>query len=268
MNYWRMAMRVGNQGTSLWPQCHLLSIAAITYDPVVDIDFQNYSESSLPKEWKELKTTQPKSLKRFIWHMNIGDIIYVKDGNRIVSKGEVISNYFFDHNKSIIDENGLVWPHQRKIKWDDEFPEIEIFVGSSQQHTVYPLLEKDVSMIEKKLKIITENEKKSVDDEIFTEGERFTTEQEFRSRNSLLIKKKKKLSNYKCEICGFDFYEVYGDIGYEFIEAHHLIMVSSGKRKSTLNDISLICSNCHSMVHRRKPPYSIEEIKQILKLKK
>ena len=57
-----------------------------------------------------------------------------------------------------------------------------------------------------------------------------------------------------CEICGFSFVDKYGDIGKDFIEAHHIKPVSEMKEgeSTNINDLVMVCSNCHSMIHRRK----------------
>ena len=83
------------------------------------------------------------------------------------------------------------------------------------------------------------------------------------------INKKKKESYLKkhgtldCEVCGFDFYEVYGEIGNGFIEAHHRIPLSDidGESKTKLKDLALVCSNCHRMLHREIDTMSIEKLK-------
>lgn len=266
MKYWRMAMKVGNQGTSMWKTCNHLEIAAITYYPVSNIDFNKFSISALPKEWYELQPTQKSSLKRFIYEMKPGDIIYVKEGKSIVSKGEVTSEYFYDYEKRIIDENNFPWPNQRIVKWDELFPEIKILLGS-EQHTVYPLSQKNVEDIEKLAQVVSKKECAKIEREFFIEGERFNAEQEFKTRNALLIKRKKLLSNYTCEICGFHFGKFYGEIGDSFIEAHHLTMISSGKKINTLDDVALVCSNCHSIIHKKNPPYSIDEMKIMINKK-
>ena len=72
---------------------------------------------------------------------------------------------------------------------------------------------------------------------------------------------------YKCVICDFDFEEAYGDIGKSFIHVHHLIELSSiGDEYSIdpINDLRPVCPNCHAMLHKTKPAYTIEEIKQHL----
>jgi 5-methylcytosine-specific restriction protein A len=73
---------------------------------------------------------------------------------------------------------------------------------------------------------------------------------------------------------GFDFIKIYGDIAYNkqkepYIEAHHLIPLSElpeGKsvKYSIENDFKVLCANCHKMVHRRNPPFTIEEIVKII----
>jgi len=72
---------------------------------------------------------------------------------------------------------------------------------------------------------------------------------------------------YRCSICGFDFEKVYGILGRNFIEVHHIVPVSKMGDDYVVDPIKELyplCSNCHSMVHRKDPPYSIEELKKII----
>lgn len=86
----------------------------------------------------------------------------------------------------------------------------------------------------------------------------------YRERTRTLVNKKKKEHLKKhgslaCELCSFDFEKTYGDVGRGFIECHHRTPLSelTPNTKTTLNDLMLICSNCHRMVHRgwTKPFY-------------
>lgn len=63
-------------------------------------------------------------------------------------------------------------------------------------------------------------------------------------------------------IPGFDFYEFYGELGKGFIECHHTVPVSEYCNELTtkIKDLALICSNCHHMVHRRRPWLRVEEL--------
>ena len=90
------------------------------------------------------------------------------------------------------------------------------------------------------------------------EGRILIKEARFRVRNRNLISQKKAGCDYCCEICGFNFEQVYGEIGRNFIIAHHIETLASRRRSSVTRseDIILICSNCHCIVHKTNPPIS------------
>jgi len=70
-----------------------------------------------------------------------------------------------------------------------------------------------------------------------------------------------------CAVCGFNFGKQYGKYGEGFIEVHHIIPVSDlgdGYRINPVKDLIPVCPNCHAMLHRRTPPYSIEELKLLI----
>ena len=69
-----------------------------------------------------------------------------------------------------------------------------------------------------------------------------------------------------CSVCGVNLEDEYGDIAHGFIEVHHATPVSSygGARFiDPLTELFPVCPNCHSMLHRKTPPYSIEELRSI-----
>ena len=79
-----------------------------------------------------------------------------------------------------------------------------------------------------------------------------------RSRKLVEAKKAQALAAYgalRCEACGFDFEARYGERGRGFIEAHHTKPVHTlGDGKVTkLDDLALVCANCHRMIHARQP---------------
>lgn len=110
------------------------------------------------------------------------------------------------------------------------------------------------------------------DDAGFPEGKLKLKEHLYRDRNYKVISEAKKEFEKKhgklfCEVCGFDFNKVYGEIGEGYIEGHHTIPVSDLKDgdKTYVKDIALVCSNCHKMIHRKRPWLSINDLKSILK---
>jgi len=57
-----------------------------------------------------------------------------------------------------------------------------------------------------------------------------------------------------CEVpgCGFDFLAVYGELGREFAHVHHRAQLADRDEPSetTLDDLSVVCANCHAIIHR------------------
>lgn len=67
-----------------------------------------------------------------------------------------------------------------------------------------------------------------------------------------------------CSVCGFNFERRYGPLGTGFVHVHHLVPISTVKAEYQLsaeNDLRPVCANCHAMLHRRDPPFSIEEMR-------
>ena len=110
---------------------------------------------------------------------------------------------------------------------------------------------------------------------IFPEGKAILEKHLYRERNSNLTKRAKKRFEKDhnncvfCETCGFDFSEVYGDVGRNFIEAHHMKPVSEMKEgdKTQIENMAMLCSNCHRMVHRIRPwIFDKNELKSIIRV--
>ena len=108
------------------------------------------------------------------------------------------------------------------------------------------------------------------DETAFPEGRIIYRLHRRRERNPALIAKKKRkvmreTGRLECEACGFDFREVYGSLGNGFIECHHTVPLSeTGEVVTRVEDLVLVCSNCHRMVHRRRPWLSVEDIRSLL----
>jgi predicted HNH restriction endonuclease len=72
---------------------------------------------------------------------------------------------------------------------------------------------------------------------------------------------------YKCTICKFDFEKIYGEIGKNFIHVHHIKPLSEIDEKykiDPIEDLRPVCPNCHAMLHKRIPAYSINEIVNLI----
>ena len=83
--------------------------------------------------------------------------------------------------------------------------------------------------------------------------------------------RKKCIDHYglNCQVCDFNFFEKYGDIGKDFIHVHHIIELSTiGEEYEVdpIKDLIPVCPNCHSMLHtpKNKPAYTVEELRNKL----
>lgn len=72
-----------------------------------------------------------------------------------------------------------------------------------------------------------------------------------------------------CMGCAFNFEAKYGAIGSGFIEVHHTKPISSLGGAASVDptsDLVVLCSNCHSIVHRKRPsPLSLEALRTLVK---
>ena len=103
------------------------------------------------------------------------------------------------------------------------------------------------------------------------EGHILSRQHFVRERNAALVRKKKqtflkKNGSLYCETCNFSFSETYGSRGDGFIECHHVRPLSClrAQTKTTLDDLILLCSNCHRMVHVSRPWLSMDELRMCL----
>lgn len=76
-----------------------------------------------------------------------------------------------------------------------------------------------------------------------------------------------QIHGHGCKVCGMSFDSVYGEIGQGFIHVHHTTPVSElgdSYRVNPITDLVPVCPNCHAMLHKRNPPLSINELRDII----
>lgn len=108
--------------------------------------------------------------------------------------------------------------------------------------------------------------------ETFLEGsEEIYKEKKRQKRNVELRIKAIDYYKLNCYVCGCNFEEMYGDYGAGYIEIHHLNLLadSKGDQESTVNDVRVVCSNCHSVLHHQgRTPMNIDEFKDFVQARK
>tara|TARA_R110002020_G_scaffold61545_3_gene165510 strand:- start:989 stop:1732 length:744 start_codon:yes stop_codon:yes gene_type:complete len=105
----------------------------------------------------------------------------------------------------------------------------------------------------------------------FREGRVMYRLHKFKERDTklVLLKKTQHLKKYgalDCESCDFNFQVKYGDLGKGFIECHHQIPLYQyeGIQETRLDDLALVCSNCHRMLHRGMDTLGVGDLRRLI----
>lgn len=111
-----------------------------------------------------------------------------------------------------------------------------------------------------------------VDAMSFPEGNEKRKLHLFKERNRELVRRAKAIYAEKdpllrCQVCNFSFVEKYGERGRRIIEAHHKVPIAELKAgtKTRIEDIALVCANCHRMLHYGDRTLKVEELQVILR---
>lgn len=153
--------------------------------------------------------------------------------------------------------------------------------GQTPPGTIFKLLKKvadsfhkrlvtGVELIALKLQAIPEPFVASV--RSVTEGKKRLTTHMRRERGSNLSKSK-KLQDYAenqgqliCGSCGISSKALHSDpeVGLKAFEAHHTkpLARSKGERITSLRDLTIVCANCHRMIHSKWPPFTVGNLHQ------
>lgn len=83
-------------------------------------------------------------------------------------------------------------------------------------------------------------------------------------RNKKIIEFLKTNGELFCEVCGFNFSRKYSFLKHNIIEVHHIRPLSelTEKTKVALDDLILLCSNCHFAVHQGDCQSNLEIMKK------
>lgn len=105
------------------------------------------------------------------------------------------------------------------------------------------------------------------------EGAAYLEQHLSRERKASLVEAKKravleKTGDLACEVCKFSFKKTYGPLGEYYCEVHHLRQIAdAGEGVVTkLEDLAVVCSNCHGMIHKSTPMLSISELQAQLEI--
>jgi len=178
-----------------------------------------------------------------------------------LKKGKYDRDFFLENVKGIIGksitENSVALPQINEINEAEKTSEKMELIESN-----YLSVEK-IEIEEEFISI----EQIEFDEPIF-EGAKRTITVDAYERNPQARKKCIEEYGARCSVCQFDFNKFYGEqVAQSYIHVHHLKPLAEIGEEYEVNpikDLRPVCPNCHAMIHRKNPPYSIEEIKEFI----
>ena len=176
---------------------------------------------------------------------------------------EYATEYFI---KNIYEENGKAELSKALNSLLKHFEYWESYSGSRIKggRIIYNKYSKLVE--DKEPEVIYPGEKQTKDG--FLEGKSKTIIVNGYERNTKARKACIEYYGVNCQVCNLNFENIYGDIGKDFIHVHHVKEISSIKKEYRIDpvkDLIPVCPNCHSMLHKKNPAYSISELKNLMK---
>ena len=174
--------------------------------------------------------------------------------------------------------NGVYMKMCNFLRFDDNYSGVGLKAGGKLEEAIWQefagkrtYLEQTCEAIKSAASNLSEFKGTSNLEFEFSEGRLLTKLHIYRERSSLIVRKKKEAvlestGKLACEACIFDFFSFYGKLGYGFAECHHNLPVSQLRsgQKTKLSDLSILCANCHRMVHRSSPILSVAELRNLI----
>ena len=148
----------------------------------------------------------------------------------------------------------------------------EFFRQRDKLHAIANEIKKIADDADIKNKIYSiEDDEQTANDSVM-EGQVLYKLHKVRERDVRIVKNKKEQSytlfgKLCCEACIFEFESFYGDIVKGYIECHHRTPLASMQlaTKTKIDDLALVCSNCHRMLHRSIDYLSVEDLRMMIK---
>lgn len=209
---------------------------------IVDIDFLGHikRDEVISKNIDKVPNCLakvPDSVGCYISYENVIEYLpFLKEANRVFLEYAILNTKQLPVMKEA-DSKGFI----------EYLDNLEVLNDTSSFHLAEELSEEQINTL-------TEGQKKTIVVNIYERNEKA---------------KKQCLEYWKtnCMVCNFSFEKMYGNVGKDFIHVHHLKPLSQIGKEYQINpidDLRPVCPNCHAMLHKKNPPYSIEELKQII----
>jgi predicted Mrr-cat superfamily restriction endonuclease len=249
----------------------------------IDRDPSNLTKQQLVRAVQKLLPERTsgshQSIARMIWYfyhdIHKGDIILARRGIReIAGFGTVTRTAYYDPRKSRKMPAENQFENFINVRWHDSPRDLKFEKSVFGVPTLQPIPDSKVETL-----LGATGDSSSQDEEedaqAFPEGKEMYRLHRSRERNREVVQRAKSRRcagdpSLHCDVCGFSFVENYGKLGSGYVEAHHCIPISKAKRTvyTRAKDFALVCSNCHRMLHRRRPWLHLQQLRSVLLRKK
>jgi len=128
-------------------------------------------------------------------------------------------------------------------------------------------LVKALGELPQRYKFIELNDDETSCAESLTEGRKLRVFVSLYERSAAARRRCVEIHGPQCKVCGMDFQSVYGELGKAFIHVHHVVPLSGISEKYVVDpaaDLVPVCPNCHAMLHRKIPPYTVDELGKMI----
>jgi len=205
-------------------------------------------------------------IKKYMKQVSIGDrgLCYqTHDKNQLVAELVVIRGLYTNQNGYDLIRLKLLRFLPVPIPWSIIQNSNIIKQSISRRNTLFKITK---SQFDSLLQLFDFTVKEDINSQYKEGGRkiRFTT---FYERNPKLRAEVIKIHKTVCTVCKFNFEEHYGSRGALFIEVHHKKPINLLNKRKTIDpkkDMTVVCSNCHRMIHRKKDHIlTIEELRRI-----
>jgi hypothetical protein len=220
------------------------------------------------------RTNYFKVVWSFYHDVKQGDLVIARRGRKIIAAvGTVTRTAYYDPKKIANIQLEHHFANHIGVRWHD-VPRNKAFKQMVfGMQTLYGISEdRYTEFVESQNTLPQDLSATAEEDEAsFPEGKEVYRVHRSRERDSKVVEVAKRARIIKdpllrCEVCAFSFVERYGELGEGFIEAHHAVPLSQqlGEIETKAEDIALVCSNCHRMLHRRRPWLDMPELKKLM----
>ncbi len=189
-----------------------------------------------------------------------------------ISLNSIISHFGSEIRNELIEFKPLYYPFST---YGDSIRTVQGIYLAQCTSNLYLILKNAVKLYQTNVKY--QNNNPIFHDSGFEYAEvlKNSREKYFFCRNKKLVEDAKKYYGYTCCICKFNFEERYGDIGKGYIECHHINPLSERPESewtteiiTTIEDVRVVCANCHRIIHSKRPALSINQVLNALKQNK